>query len=109
MKLLTFLFLLLASSSHAQLLSGTLVEEGRKAITNIQFVQEGTANGYIIYELAVDREGNVTGLNLIESTINSTPTKVKVRNYLKTVKFEKGTHYPAFHHVRVKITMVVPV
>ncbi len=108
MKLITFVFLLLASSSNAQLISGTLVEEGRKAITDIQFVQQGTANGFIVYELAVDREGNVTGIELVESTINSTPTKVKVRNYLKTVKFEKGTHYPAFHHVRVKITMVVP-
>lgn len=108
MKLLAFLFLFIGFSSNAQLVSGTLIEEGRKAITDIKFVQEGTANGYVVYELAVDREGNVTGLTLVESTIKSTPTKVNVRNYLKTVKFEKGTHYPQFHHVRVKVTLVVP-
>jgi HK97 family phage major capsid protein len=40
------------------------------------------------------------------STVVSIPSKIKVRNYLNTFVFEKGNVFPAFHHVKVKITLV---
>lgn len=108
MRCLLLLLLLWSFNSSAQMLGGTLVEEGRKLVSEIKYVQESNVNGWVIYELAVDREGNVTGITLEESSTKSTPAKVQVRNYLSKLKFEKGTHYPQFHHVRVKITLVVP-
>jgi len=108
MRFLLILLLTLSFQSNAQLVSGTLIQEGRKEAEKISFIQESHVNGFMIYELSVDREGNVTGMKLIESSTNSTPAKVKVRNYLSTLKFEKGTHYPKFHDVRIKITLVVP-
>ena len=78
-------------------------------ITETNFIQEGTINGWAIYELAVDREGNVTSVNLIEANFNRTSATVQLRNYLKKFKFEAGTYYPKFHHVRIKITLVKPV
>jgi hypothetical protein len=108
MRIILSVFFLVSFTSFSQLLSGTLMDEGRKLISEIKYVQEGNVDGWVIYELAVNREGNVTGLTIIESTIKSTPAKVDVRNYLAGMKFEKGTHYPQFHHVRVKITVVKP-
>ena len=99
---------LFAFSAFGQMLNGTLKDEGRKIVWEVKYVQEGTVDRWVIYELAVNREGNVTGLTLEESTIKSTPAKVEVRNYLSGLKFEKGTHFPAFHHVRIKITVVKP-
>ena len=39
------------------------------------------------------------------TTIISTPTRIKARNYATKLKFEEGTYYPEFHFVRVKITV----
>lgn len=108
MKILLPLICLISFASYGQMLSGTLKDEGRKLVSEVKYVQEGGTDGWVIYELAVNREGNVTGLTLEESTIKSTPNKVAVRNYLSGLKFEKGTHYPQFHHVRIKITVVKP-
>ena len=77
-------------------------------LTETTFIQEGTVNGWAIYELAVDREGNVTSANFIDANFNRTSAKVQLRSYLMKFKFEPGTYYPKFHHVRVKITLVKP-
>jgi hypothetical protein len=106
--LLISLSALSAFSAFGQMLGGTLVDEGRKLASDVLYVQEGRVNGWAIFELAVDREGNVTGVELIETNVKSTPSKYELRNYVKTIQFQKGTHYPKFHHVRMKFTLVKP-
>lgn len=108
MKSILFFFLLFASSSFGQLVGGDLIAEGRKLKGTETFIQEGTVDGYAIYQLAVDREGNVTSAALQETNLTRTSAKVQIRNYVVKLKFEPGTHYPKFHHVDVKITLVKP-
>ena len=108
MKALLFFFLLIGFNSFSQLVGGTLVDEGRKLSGTESFIQEGTVNGWAVYDLAVDREGNVTSAVLKESNLTRTSAKFQIRNYMMTMKFEPGTHFPKFHHVDVKITLVKP-
>ena len=103
---LTFCFLLLSSACYSQMLRGTLVDEGRIILGAPQYTLEGISDGYADYELAVNRQGDVTSARLIKSSLKSTPAKYEIRNYVVTFKFEKGTYYPKFHHVVVKITMI---
>lgn len=105
---LLFIFLLLTTTSQAQLISGTLVDEGRKMISETNFIQEGTINGWAIFKLAVDREGNVTSASMEDASFNRTSAKVQLRNYVVKLKFEPGTYYPKFHHVNIKMTLVKP-
>ena len=103
--------LLFTSFSHAQMISGDLKESGRDQISNTTYVIEGSKNGFVSYELTVNIDGIVTSTRLVaaKTSIKSTPAKVKVRNHLNTMKFEKGYHYPKFHKVVVKITIVKPI
>ena len=82
------------------------MDENRKLLTDdVQYVQAGSTYGWAIYTLAVDREGNVTSASLSDTDIKRTSAKFQIRNYLMTLKFEKGNHFPKFHHVDVKITL----
>lgn len=108
MKTLTILlFTLVSSISFGQLIDGTLVDEQRKLITVTDFKVIDNNEGVMYFNLAVNRKGEVTSATLLApgTTVVSTPTKIKVRNYLMKLKFEEGTYYPEFHHVRVKITV----
>lgn len=98
--------LLLAFNSNAQIIGGDLKASGRKLVSKPDFEIEGSYNGYKEYELAVDIEGNVTGARVISSNIKSTPAGIAMKNHAMKFKFERGTHYPKFHHVLVRITMV---
>ncbi len=107
MKLvLVSLFLVFSSYSFSQLISGDLIDEGRKMITVSTFKLIDNNEGIAFYQLAVNRKGEVTSATLLSAgtTIVSTPTRMKMRNYLMTLKFEEGMYYPEFHHVKVKIT-----
>lgn len=100
--------LLLVSNGYGQLLSGPVLEENRKLLTETDFIVEGNYPGIAEYELSVDREGNVKGARLTKTTIKSTPSKMQLKNYALKFKFEPGTYYPQFHHVIVRLTMVKP-
>lgn len=93
--------------SFGQLISGDLLDEGRKLITETSFTMVGSTAGEIYYELAVNREGKVTSEKLLtdKTTINSTPLRYGAKNYVRTLKFEPGTYYPEFHHVVVRIVV----
>lgn len=108
--LIALSFLILAYSTSAQLISGDLLDEGRKIISETDYTMIGSTEGEIYYELAVDREGNVTSERLLGdmTTIHSTPLIYGAKNYCKTLKFEKGTYYPKFHHVVVRVNVVKP-
>lgn len=107
-KLILGTFLFFSSMSFGQILSGELVDEGRAMTSETSFVVEGMADGFAIYEVAVSRNGKVTSVKLIESNLKSTPAKYEIRNYVAKIRFAPGTHYPKFHHAKVKITSVKP-
>lgn len=102
-----FTLLFLPFLSSAQLMEGTLMDEGRKMTTKSDFVLYDDNTGVLYYTLAVDRTGKVTSAKMLldGTTVTFTPTRMKARNYLMTLQFEPGTHYPQFHHVRVKVTV----
>lgn len=102
---LTFCIFLLSATCHAQMMRGTLMDEGRTILGTPEYTIEGISEGYAEYQLAVNREGDVTSARLIKSNLKSTPAKYEIRNHVVKFKFEKGTYYPKFHHVDVKITM----
>jgi hypothetical protein len=109
MKLpILIIFFFLSYQASAQLLSGDLVDENRKLETATDFTLKDSNKGFVVCELAVERSGKVTSIafDLAATTVVSIPSKIKVRNYLNTFVFEKGNHFPAFHHVKVKITLV---
>ncbi|MEY3236578.1 MAG: hypothetical protein RI883_679 [Bacteroidota bacterium] len=103
---LLLVLLLFAFNSFSQLLDGTLMDEARKMVSVSTFKLIDNNEGVAFYQLAVNRKGEVTSATLLSAgtTIVSTPTRMKMRNYLMTLKFEEGMYYPEFHHVRVKIT-----
>lgn len=100
--------MLFSSFSFGQILSGPIKDEGRKLLTSTNFIIEGPANGFAKYELAVNREGKVTSVRLIETDLKSTPAKYELRNHIVKLKFQKGTYYPKFHHAIVRFTVVKP-
>ncbi len=106
MRILLILFLLIATTSHSQLLSGGVKDEGRVVVSKSPFIQAGTIDGWAKYELAIDRKGNVTSARSIETNLKRTSAKMQIRNYVMTMKFTPGTIYPKFHHAVVKITLV---
>ena len=109
MKQLLFLFLLISTFSvNSQVLSGKIVDDNRKLISTTNFVLESNYSGYVVYEIAVNPEGEVISSKLIEekSTVLSTPANMEVKNFLKTIVFEKGNHFPKYHHAYVKVMLV---
>lgn len=109
MRVLFIAFLIITNSySFGQLLSGDLKDEGRKLLSTETFILEGRHDGTVVYELAVDRNGKVTSARLIgdQTTISSTPAQIEVYRHVMELKFQPGTHYPEFHHVVVKMTVV---
>ena len=67
-RLLVF-FMLFAFHSNAQLLGGTVVDEGRRILANPSFVQEGTIDGWAIFQLVIDRNGKVTSAKIAETNL----------------------------------------
>lgn len=109
MKITLIILSLIATSfSFGQTMGGLLVDEGRKMLTKTNYIVEGTQNGWAIYELAVDRKGNVASARMVDTNLKSTPTKMIIREHLVKYKFAPGTYYPKHHHVRIKITSVKP-
>ena len=109
MKQLLCIFLLLTTFSiNAQILSGKIVDDNRQMISNTTFVLESNYSGYVVYEIAVNPSGEVTSSRFIDekSTIFSTPANMEVKNFLKTIVFEKGNHFPKYHHATVKVMLV---
>jgi hypothetical protein len=108
MKKLALIFALFCGTAYGQLLSGAIIDEGRQMTSDSKFIVEGMKNGTVKFELAVDREGIVTSIQMLESTLKSTPAEFELKKYMHTFTFAKGTFYPKFHHVIVKMTVVRP-
>ncbi|MCC5922339.1 MAG: hypothetical protein JJT77_01025 [Crocinitomicaceae bacterium] len=91
-------------------IKGTIAEEGRALLTKTTFIIEGKENAKFTFDIAVERNGTVSGikLNAANSTSNSTPLMMEARKVVSGLRFEEGTHFPKFHHGSVIITMVKP-
>jgi hypothetical protein len=99
---------LVINSCYSQIISGDILDSGRKLLTVCDFVIKSDRSGEVVYEIAVDIKGEITSATIVNSltTIKSTPLKMEAKNLVNTFKFEPGTFYPKFHHCRVKITFV---
>ena len=109
--LFLILFLSITGISTAQIIGGTLVDDGRKMISTSNFtVTDSLYTGTVVMSLAVNRKGEVTsGKNIAEgTTITSTPIRIKVRNYAMKLKFEEAVYFPEFHYVTVKFMVKKP-
>jgi hypothetical protein len=108
-KILIITALLFSYSAFAQL-SGDIKRDGRQLLESPNFVVEGAIDGKLVFDIAVDIEGNITGIKFIASasTITSTPARLKAQQHFADWKFEKGTAFPKHHQGRVVITLVKP-
>ncbi|MES2587562.1 MAG: hypothetical protein V4622_01200 [Bacteroidota bacterium] len=103
--LLTALLLLSAQFVSAQLISGTLMDEGRKLTSTFDFKIHGKFKGIQTFKIAVNALGDVTSVVLVETEGNlvSTPAKIVGVKELKKLKFTGATYYPKFQHVTLKV------
>ncbi len=108
-SLLLIIALIFINTSFSQLISGDLVESGRRLLTETDFTIKGTKAGVVVYDVSVDLKGNVTSAVLVGemTTIKSTPTQMDVKSYVNKFKFVAGNGYPKFHHATIKITVVL--
>ncbi|MCE3295334.1 MAG: hypothetical protein K0R65_1048 [Crocinitomicaceae bacterium] len=106
--LVLFMFLLAGKFSQAQLISGELLDEGRKLVTPYTFTIKGKYKGIKYFELAVNREGKVTGVReeVKEDSFVSSPAKMIAEEELRQLQFEAGTYYPKFQQVLVRVEFV---
>ena len=56
-----------ATLGHAQLIEGEIINDGRKILGEPKYIIEGMKDGWAKYELSVDINGAVTGVQLLES------------------------------------------
>ena len=107
-SVIIFISFFIVKNSYSQIISGEILDSGRKLITLSDFVIKSDRSGEVVYEIAIDIKGDVTSATIVNSltTIKSTPLKLDAKNLINTFKFEPGTFYPKFHHSRVKITFV---
>jgi hypothetical protein len=108
-RIVILLFFVLATAMQSAFgqLSGEIVNDGRKLLTPFNYLVQGTKSGVVVVEIAVNIDGEVTSVQVIpnESSIVSTPSLMAVKNHVKTLKFEKGYHFPKFHRGRMKIVV----
>jgi hypothetical protein len=102
------LFVLISHLSISQMISGDLLDSGRKLETNFNFEIHDKYVGIQHFELAVNPLGKVIGIKHLEEkgTMLSTPAKILATNKLYELQFESGTNYPKFHHVKVKVKFI---
>jgi hypothetical protein len=101
------LFILFTLKTQAQL-SGELINDGRKCLTETDFSVKASQEGFVKFTLTVNNEGNVIAeqIHRKNSTVTSTPSIIKARKFAKNLKFEKGTHYPKNHTVVVLLRCI---
>ena len=80
----------------------------RPVVKDIDYTLYFSKEGVIVFDIAVDIDGNVTSceLNKEKTTIISTPMKMKAKNrIMQGLKFESGLQYPTFHRGYVQIKL----
>lgn len=107
----SFLVLFLVFTSYfsfSQLLSGNVLDSGRKMLTTYDFKIKGKYKGVKYFELSVNLEGKVTGVReeVKADSFVSSPAKLIARKELEKLQFEAGTRYDKFQQVLVKVEFV---
>lgn len=105
MRYVVLVVMVLAAVTGKAQMTGEIKDDGRKMLTPFNYLLKGNQEGVIVVEIAVNIDGNVTSVQVIrnESTIVSIPTHMMVKEKIKTLKFEKGYHYPKFHRARLRV------
>lgn len=94
------LFFLLANNINAQLISGDLLDNNRKIISNNKdTINSSSYDDKILFKIAVNNDGLVTSATVIEqqSTIVSTPATIMAKKNVLKVLFEEGSYFPKYH------------
>jgi hypothetical protein len=107
--LAVFVGILISISSWSQV-SGDVKKDNRQLVSDHSFVMEGTHTGRVVFDISVNAKGEVTSAKIVESesTLKSTPAKIKAKNYVLKFEFQPGTWFPKYHQGRIVITMVKP-
>lgn len=107
--LAVFVGILISVSSWSQI-SGDVKKDNRQLVSEHSFVMEGTRTGKVVFDISVNAKGEVTSAKIVESesTLKSTPAKIKAKNYVLKFEFQPGTWFSKYHQGRVVITMVKP-
>lgn len=89
---------------------GDIAIDKRPVVKQINYGFEGNYNGQFVFDIVVDEKGNVTScvLDKSKTNITSTPTMMKAKNLVKSLKFEAGYQYPQFHRGEVVIKVYKP-
>ncbi len=87
---------------------GDLKKDGRKITTDQPFVLNDSHEGSILFEIAVDAQGTITAIKVVddETSVRSTPAKIKATNYVKKFEFEQGTWFPKHHQGTIRLSLV---
>ena len=108
MKKLILLLFIAYGSADAQVM-GDLATDGRGITTNIDYNLESDTTGIIVFDIAVNMDGQVTGckFNPEKSNLRSTPLLISGKNgILKGLSFEVGYAFPKHHQGSVQINVV---
>lgn len=107
MKKYTLLLLILFPLCSMAQLSGDIKKDGRELVSDQSFVLEDSHEGTIVFKISVNAKGEITSTEVVEdeTTIKSTPAKIKARNYIAKFKFAPGTWYPKYHQGTIRLTM----
>lgn len=94
-------------NAQGQVIGGDLLADQRQLAEDFKFDLYDNEAGVIVFRVAVNREGIVTGAQLVDdkSTIVSTPVYIRAKDYVLKMKFVPATYFPKFHHGEVQITI----
>ena len=106
--IVVFISFFIFNHSYSQIISGEILNSGRKMLTMSDFTIKSDRSGVVVFDISVDIKGDITSATIVNSltTIKSTPLKMEAKNLINTFKFEPGTFYPKFHHCSIKITFI---
>lgn len=109
-SILAVLVGMIISTATWSQISGDVKKDNRQLVSGHSFVMEGAHMGKIVFDISVNAKGEVTSAKLVESesSVKSTPAKIKAKNYVLKFEFQPGTWFPKYHQGRVAITMVKP-
>ncbi|RFC55389.1 hypothetical protein [Brumimicrobium aurantiacum] len=106
-NIITLFLLLFTAPAFAQI-SGDVVNDNRKLTKELSYKITGHVEGLITIDISVDALGNITSKKVDENntTVRSTPAKLKAVNHVSKFKFEPGTWFPKYHQATIVIHMV---
>src|SRR5690606_13334969 len=109
MKTTTILLLLFFTVSGFSQIYGDLFMDKRGVAKEIEYTVNHSQPGKLVFDIAVDIDGNVTSCELNEekSTITFSGAVIQGKNkILQHLKFESGYQWPKFHRGYIQLNTV---